>query len=284
MLVLDLRLLLFTLLLALLAAMGLTLWLTLAWHRRQTKIAREHSETQQIRSALAAHDIEQRTRFLLNDLAHELRTPLATLLTHLEVVRLPNISAEQRQQSIQLMQVEGKRMARLLHDMLELGRLETAADIAHRPLDLRALLDTVIAEMTPQADAQQMTLTLETDSSLPLVVGDVDRLKQVFLNLLDNAIKYSRAGDRVVVAAHAIDERRAIACAACDNGPGIPPEHLPHVARKFYRVAPETSEGSGLGLAVVAEALRRHQSELQIESRSDGDETGTCVRFVLPSA
>jgi len=284
MFVLDLRLLLFALLLVLLAAMGLTFWLTLVWHRRQIKTVREQGEAQELTSALAAHDAEQRTRFLLNDLAHELRTPLATLLTHLEVLRLPNISPEQRQQSIQLMQVEGKRMARLLHDMLELARLETAADIAHRPLHLRALLDDVIADMTPQADARQITLTLQTDSSLPLVVGDVDRLKQVFLNLLDNALKYSRAGDHIIVAARATDERNAIACAVCDSGPGIPPEHLPHVTRKFYRVAPGASEGSGLGLTLVAEVLRRHQSELHIESRSDGDETGSCVRFVLPCA
>ena len=103
----------------------------------------------------------------------------------------------------------------------------------------------------------------------------MDRLKQVFPKLLDNAIKYSRAGDHIIVAARATDERNAIACAVCDSGPGILPEYLPHLTRKFYRVAPETSEGSGLGLALVTEVLRRHQSELHIESRSDGDETGT---------
>ena len=245
---------------------------------------RQHAEAQHVRFALTAHGTEQSTRFLLNDLAHELRTPLAMLLTHLEVVRLPNLSPEQHQQSIQLMQVEGKRMARMLHDMVELGRLETAADIARRPLDLRALLDDVLAELRPQADTRQIALTLQADSSLPLVVGDKDRLRQVFLNLVDNAIKYSRERDRVVIAAHALDARAAVACSVCDSGPGIPPEHMPHVTRKFYRVAPETSEGSGLGLALVAEVLRRHQSQLQIESRSDGDETGTCMRFVLPWA
>lgn len=282
MFIFDLRLLLFALLLVLLAAIAATVWLTLAWQRRQIETAREQADVQQVRHALAAHDAEQRTRFLLNDLAHELRTPLATLLTHLEVVRLPNISPDQRQLSIQLMQVEGKRMARLLHDMLELGRLETAADIAYRPLDLHALIDDVVAELLPQADARQITLQVQAEPALPLVAGDADRLKQVFLNLIDNAIKYSRAGDHVIVAAQRLDERTAVACAVCDSGPGIPPEHLPHIGRKFYRVAPEASEGSGLGLALASEVLRRHHSELQIESRSDGDETGTCVRFVLP--
>jgi two-component system phosphate regulon sensor histidine kinase PhoR len=68
----------------------------------------------------------------------------------------------------------------------------------------------------------------------------------------------------------------------CDTGPGIPAEHLSHITRRFYRVDRRGSEGSGLGLTLVKEILRRHQSRLEIESRADGEKTGTCVRFVLP--
>ncbi len=231
----------------------------------------------------APHQAEQAARFLLSDLSHELRTPLATLLTHLEVLRLPHIPDETRQQSISLMYVEAKRMARLVHDMLELGRLEASADIEHRPVDLLAVVEAALAQVQPQAEARQIALSLQADTPLPLVVGDPDLLKQVFLNLLDNAIKYSRPGDRAVVSLRPDPAGERVICAVCDSGPGIPAEHLPHVTRRFYRVAPHEIEGSGLGLTIVAEILRRHRSRLEIESRTEGAETGTCARFVLPA-
>jgi signal transduction histidine kinase len=103
---------------------------------------------------------------------------------------------------------------------------------------------------------------------------------QVFLNLLDNVAKHCRPGDRAVVSLERAEE--GVACAVRDTGPGIPAEHLPHISRRFYRAAPQAVEGSGLGLALVEEILHRHGSRLEIESRTEGDETGTCVRFVLP--
>ena len=103
---------------------------------------------------------------------------------------------------------------------------------------------------------------------------------QVFLNPLDNVCKYSRPGDRVEVTLRR--GREGIACAVYDTGPGIPAEHLPHITRRFYRADRRGMEGSGLGLALVKEILRRHQSRLEIESRAGGEETGTCARFILP--
>lgn len=223
---------------------------------------------------------EQAARSLISDLSHELRTPIATILTHLEVLSLPNISAELSQQSLRILKEESRRMARLVNDMLEFGRLETSTKMESRPVDLLALVEEAMAQVIPQAEERQMVLSLEADTPLPLVVGDLDRLRQVFLNLLDNAVKFSRPGDRVVVSLRR--GKQGIECAVCDSGPGIPAEHLPHVTRRFYRVEPEKTEGSGLGLALVEEILRRHQSHLEIESRTEGEETGTCASFVLP--
>lgn len=223
---------------------------------------------------------EQAARFLLSDLSHELRTPLATILTHLQVLRLPDIPEDIGRQSLHLLKGEAQRMARLVNDMLELGRLETTVELERRPLDLLALVEEVVAQVTPQAEERKTRLSLEADAPLPLVVGDPDRLRQVFLNLLNNAITYSHLSDRVTVSLQR--EREGIACVVRDTGPGIPAEHLPHVTRRFYRVAPQEMEGSGLGLTLVEEILRRHQSRLEIESQTEGEDTGTCVRFVLP--
>lgn len=224
---------------------------------------------------------EQAAAYLLSGLSHELRTPIATILTHLEILLLPDVSTEIKQQSLRLLKAETQRMARLVNQMLELGRLETSVEIEHQPLDPLTLVEQAIAQAAPQAKERGIALSLQTGASLPLVVGDADRLMQVFLNLLDNAVKYSRPGDRVMVSLQRNEE--GVACAIRDTGPGIPARHLPHVTRRFYRAAPQEVEGSGLGLALVEEILRRHGSRLEIESCAEGEETGTCVRFVLPA-
>lgn len=227
----------------------------------------------------AQQQAEQTGRTFLNDLSHELRTPIATILTHLEILGLADVGEELRQQSLTFSKEEARRMARLVDDMLELGRLETLPDLPRRPLELLPLVEAVVLQETPRAAAQQMSLALEAESPLPLVAGNADRLRQVFLNLLDNSFKYARSGDHITILLRRIPE--GIACAICDTGPGIPPEQLPYVTRRFYRAPGTTAPGSGLGLALVAEILRRHESRLELESRTVG-ETGTCARFVLP--
>jgi len=221
---------------------------------------------------------EQAGRALINDLGHEMRTPIATILTHLEILGLSDVGQEVQQQSLAFAKDEAQRMARLLNDMLELGRLETAPDLPRRPVDLVALVEEVVLQSTPRAVERQMALALEAESPLPFVAANADRLRQVFLNLLDNAFKYARPGDRVTVSLRRTDG--GVECAVCDTGPGIPPEHFPHIARRFYRAAPKGVEGSGLGLSLVAEILRRHDSELMIESPGI-DGLGICMKFVI---
>lgn len=231
----------------------------------------------------ASQRSEDAARFLLSDLSHELRTPLATLLTHLQVLRLPHIPDSTRDQSIQLMQQEANRMTRLVHNLLELGRLETGTDVERRPVELRSLTEGVIAQVRSQAEERQIGLTLEADTPLPFAIGDADRLRQVLINLLDNACKYSRPGDRITVSLKHDPLRGDLVCEIRDTGPGIPAEHLPHLTERFYRAASEQVGGSGLGLALAQEILRHHQSRLEISSRCEGTETGTTVRFTLPA-
>lgn len=235
----------------------------------------------------AQHEAGQSARTLLSDLAHELRTPLATLLTHLEVMGLPGIGPEVRSQSVQFMKDETQRLVRLADNALELGRLEAAAEREPGPVDLVAVAEEAVAQMAPQARATQIDLSLEAEAALPPGRGHADLLKQLLLNLLDNALKYCRPGDRVVVAVRAAET--GLLCSVCDTGPGIAPEHRPHVTRRFYRGVPAGIAGSGLGLALAAEILRQHGSRLEVESRTaleaePGRPPGTCMCFVLPAA
>lgn len=221
---------------------------------------------------------EQASGRLFSDLSHELRTPLATILTHLEVLLLDDLSPQVRKRSQGLLKTETQRMARLINDMLELGRLETSAEMEQRPIDLLALAEQAVAQKAPQAQQQDIALSLRADAPLPYVLGDPDRLLRVLLNLLDNAVKYCRPGDRVQVSLQQQDN--ALCCEIADTGPGISAEHLPHLTRRFYRAAPAQVEGSGLGLSLAQEILRHHSSRLEIESRTDGA-TGTRVSFCL---
>ena len=230
--------------------------------------------------ATAQQRAEQSAHDLFSDLAHELRTPIATILTHLEVLRLPALSEEMRRQSLHLMQVEAGRMSRMSNTLLDLSRLQVTGQIERRPVDLLALVQEIVAQMRPQAQDKDVELAFESDAPLELVIGDAARLKQVFLNLLDNALKYVRAGDRVVVSLR--QDQNAVRCVVSDNGPGIPAQHLPHITKRFYRGVPEGGGGSGLGLALVKEILQHHQSDLIIKSETQGEQTGTSVRCELP--
>ena len=222
---------------------------------------------------------DQAARQLFNDLSHELRTPLATILTHVEVQGLANLPEVTRQESLRLLREEAQRAARLVNGMLELGRLETGGEFTPRPVDLLTVAEAAVQQMMPQAEARPMHLDLAAETPLPAVAGDTDQLLRVLLNLLDNALKFGRPGDKVTLAL-----RRApagVTCAVCDTGPGIPAQHLPFVTRRFYRGQVSAQTGSGLGLALVEEILRRHGSALQIESRTQGDAAGTCASFTL---
>lgn len=230
--------------------------------------------------ATAEHRAATGVRSLISDLSHQLRTPLATILTHLKVLRLPTVPDEIKEQSMGILEADTQRMIRLVNQLLELGRLETSAEVERQPVDLLSLAQECVVELSSMAEEQRVALSVEADAPLPPVMGDAYRLRQVFLNLLDNAIKYSQPGCRAVVSLKL--ERQGVRCSVCDNGPGIPAKHLPHLTRRFYRAAPQEVEGSGLGLAIAEEILRLHGSHLEIESRAEGSQTGTCVRFLLP--
>jgi two-component system phosphate regulon sensor histidine kinase PhoR len=225
---------------------------------------------------------DQAARQLLNDLSHELRTPLATILTHVEVLGLSNLPGATRAESLRLLKEETQRTVRLVNAMLELGRLETSGEPRLRPVDVLAVAEAALHQSMPQAEAHEVYLSLEADTPLPTILAEADQLMRVFLNLLDNAIKFSQAGDRVVVSL--VHEAPGVRCTVRDNGPGIAAQHLPFITRRFYRAAPPALAGSGLGLAMVDEILRRHGCALQITSATQEGASGTSLSFVLPAA
>lgn len=221
--------------------------------------------------------LERASRAFLGTLSHELRTPLTAILAHMAVVQGEEVTEPVRAQSLAVVQQEAERLARLVQDLLQLGRLEMSDGVERRPLDLVLVAEAALAEVILAAEKRGIALSLETETPLPRVLGEADSLQRAFLNLLDNSIKYGRDGDQVIVRlAPAAD---GVQVTIVDTGPGIPPEHLPHVAERLYRGRTDLP-GSGLGLSVVSEILRQHEATLHLANREAG---GIRATFVLPA-
>ena len=211
--------------------------------------------------------------------SHELRTPLATLLGFIETLRGPaKDDGEARAKFLGIMQEQASRMARLVGDLLSLSRIElNEHSVPTDGVRLHAVLASVADSLAMKAAARSMTIELPADlAGLPAVQGDQDELIQLFQNLIDNALKYGRAGSPVRVLARVSEPpaamtpaRPAVAVVVIDQGEGIDRRHLPRLTERFYRVDTARSRdlgGTGLGLAIVKHIVSRHRGALELES------------------
>ena len=221
---------------------------------------------------------EQEQRFIA-DASHELRTPLTAIKGRLEVtLSRPRTSDEYTATLADLVQ-EVDRLIRLSTDLLFLARLDQERlRWQPRPVDLSDLLETIVEHLEPLAETQHLTLLASVPAELT-VNGDLDHLTRLFLNLLDNALKYTPAGG--IVNLRAGQEGTVVCIALSNTGPGIPPAELTHLFERFYRVGTDRSRatgGAGLGLAIAAEIVRLHGGELHAASQP-GETTTFTVRL-----
>ena len=235
---------------------------------------------------LGLHDITQlkraeqmRADFIANA-SHELRTPLTTLTGFIETLRGPaRDDAEARERFLAIMHEQAGRMIRLVEDLLSLSRIELNEHVMPQGrVALGPLLHHLADSLELRAGGRGMCIQLDLPPDLPEVLGDRDELAQVFQNLVDNGIKYGRAGSEITVAAASgvrpayssdAGESPFVSVAVRDRGEGIAREHLPRLTERFYRVDTARSRelgGTGLGLAIVKHILNRHRGFLDIES------------------
>jgi two-component system phosphate regulon sensor histidine kinase PhoR len=220
-----------------------------------------------------------RADFIANA-SHELRTPLTTLTGFIETLRGPaRDDAEARERFLAIMHQQAARMTRLVEDLLSLSRIELNEHVMPQGLvALDSLLRHLADALELRAAERGMRIRLDLPPALPEVLGDRDELAQVFQNLVDNGIKYGRAGsDITVTAATGVRPSYSsdaggnpfVSVAVRDCGEGIAREHLPRLTERFYRVDTARSRemgGTGLGLAIVKHILNHHRGFLEIES------------------
>lgn len=224
---------------------------------------------------------EMRSEFVAN-VSHELRTPLTSLRGYLETLldgAVEDPAAMHR--FLEIMSKETERLTRLINDLLDLSRIEEKRAV-HRwqPVQLVDNINQVVAMFRLQAQEKKLELTTEVPSRLPVVYGDPDMLTQVLINLVDNAIKYTSAGGRVTVRTRVEEEN--IRVAVEDTGIGIPPESLPRIFERFYRVDKARGRelgGIGMGLAIVKHIVLAHGGQTYVESVVG---KGSTFSFALP--
>ena len=173
-------------------------------------------------------------------------------------------------------------MHRMVLDLLDLARLEAGtADLKMSPLDVPALLNATADKFAPQAQQAAVTLRVDVPTDLPVLIGDGDRLAQVFTNLVDNALKFTPPGGQVIL--RAIPASGAMKFEVQDTGQGVPPEALVRIFDRFYQVDPSRpggeKHGAGLGLSIVQEIVQAHGGRIGVRSQVG---RGTTFELSLP--
>ena len=233
------------------------------------------------RDITAERRLEAMRRDFVANVSHELRTPLTAINGYVET--LLDGALEDKAHAREFLGVIGeqaKRLDNIVSDLLKLSRLESGASLLEKSeVDLKALADRLLAGFPARFVAGPVKVSNLIPAGL-LARADSARLEQVFVNLLDNAVKFTPAGGSVEISAQGLHD--AVKVLVRDDGPGIPAEHLPRLFERFYRVDKARSRelgGTGLGLSIVRHIIELHGGSVGVES---AEGKGSAFWFTIP--
>ncbi|MEW6424407.1 MAG: ATP-binding protein [Bacillota bacterium] len=236
----------------------------------------------------ALERVDRNRREFVANVSHELRTPLTIIQGYAEAVQDGLARREGREDEyLQNILEEVQRLRRLVDDLLDLGRMEAGrVKLKREPVNLALLARRVVDRFTPVAKEKGIVISCVTAEGLPPAAGDADRLEQVLINLVDNAVRYTPAGGEIGVKAEFSPGRvpRRLLVTVRDAGPGIPEDELPLIWERFYKAdkaRQREGAGSGLGLAIARQIIELHGGTIEVRSRPG---EGTSFAFTLPLA
>jgi signal transduction histidine kinase len=218
---------------------------------------------------------------LISEFMHELKTPLMALTAASELLARETLD-ENSQELIEMIQRETMRLSKMAQDFLDLARLESGrAQLVQAPVNLSRLVDDVVSLQEAQAADRGITITTNFPEQLPIIIGDYNRLKQVLLNLTNNAIKYNIVQGQIIIAITDLDKEVMIAIS--DTGLGIAKENQAHLFERFYRIPDGEgfTEGTGLGLSISARIIQEHGGRIEVNSARG---QGSTFRCYLPKS
>lgn len=220
---------------------------------------------------------------IVANVSHEFRAPLASIKAYTELLldELDEGDPNVRRRFLTVIEEETDRLAALVNDFLDLSRLEAGRfELKKRPLDLSRVVNQVVSLFSIQVRNKGVNIKVDIPPDLPAILADEDLMVTLVRNLLSNAVKFSHEGGEVEVKAWERDGQLFLS--VTDHGVGIPPEDLPYLFEKFYRVRKEWTskiKGTGLGLALAKEAAEAHGGRIEVESQVG---VGSCFTVILP--
>ncbi len=256
----------------------------------ETLAAQVDARTAELRDAnvrLAAANLElleldKLRSAVLSNVSHELRTPLTGILGSAQNLRdgLAGGLTQAQQEYVQMIESDSGRLIRVVNELLEWGRLQSSHIQLHRsPVALYPLLEEVFMLLRPAANLKAVKLEVAGGDDSLRIDADADKLKQILINLLDNAIKFGDPNSSVRVSAN--PEATGLRILVEDQGPGVPAEDLPHLFERFFRGhSAGAAPGSGLGLAIAKNLARLHGGDITLKS-SPGQ--GSAFTLSLPA-
>ena len=242
------------------------------FNKHSTDFTEVDEELVQVLGAQAAVVIENKRLFDQSDLiavfVHELRTPLTYLSNATYLLSRPEISPEQREQVIHNIHAETQQLSTLASSFLDLARLESGhLQLQLTEFKLQPLLEQCRQALQSKAEEHQVSISLEFPEDFPVVEADREKIKQVFLNLISNAIQYNIPGGSVRILAGFNQDEWMLSVG--DTGVGIPEKALPHIFEKFYRVKSSAGKvpGTGLSLSICKQIVSGHGGNIAVRSK-----------------
>lgn len=218
---------------------------------------------------------------LVSEIVHELRTPLASIHTAAHLLMRPETSQDQRISMAEIIQCETRRLTELASSFLDLSRLESGRSTFNLELvDIKELLKEVIAIMEGQIKQEGLALNIDLEELIPAIQGDPNKLKQVAINLISNAIKYNRKNGSITIGASGDGDK--VVFYVQDAGIGMLPEQIPQLFNKFYRSpgCENMAQGTGLGLSIVKKIIDGHHGQIIVDTELG---KGTTFKVILPT-
>jgi signal transduction histidine kinase len=221
---------------------------------------------------------------LVAEMVHELRTPLSALMATGHLLLRSDLTDNYRRDLVATLQRETARLSQLTTDFLDMARLESGrARFRFEPFSLADLVNECVDVVRPQTSERGLQLTVQMPSDLPALESDRDKVKQVLLNLLTNAVKYNKAGGSIGVQVERLPAAGRVRVSVVDTGKGVKPEAVAHLFERFYR-APDSDHyatGTGLGLPIAKRIVETLGGEIGLHSAGAG--SGSTFYFELPA-
>jgi two-component system phosphate regulon sensor histidine kinase PhoR len=229
-------------------------------------------------------NLQTMRRELVGNISHELRTPIAGIKAMIETLR--DGAIEDKDAAIDFLariDSEVDRLTQMVSELTELSRIETGrAELRLSPVNLNLLVDKVVTQLSTQAQRQQVTITADLATDLPIIKVDHDRIRQTLTNLVHNAIKFNHPGGRVTLSTRA--DGQSVTVSVSDTGIGISKEDLPHVFERFYKADKARPRGgSGLGLAIAKHVVQAHGGRIWAQSEEGKGSTFSFNLSIKPT-